>query len=435
MDDYPPPKENRTFYDYMTNPSNRENPIYTKREKLLLLISLVLSIIFSRIFFGTELSFFPRVGLFWLSYIFMFYLFNWTKIKSNKLLWVTNGLAALLALWYPIFSFVASPYDNVEFFYLTFLVLPAVLMVNTQWFRYNFSPNHFTGLPFSFIAGFFVDMFSGIPITFAVIGSLFSKKNFPVFSKVLIGLLISVGLMLFIIPMLMGADLLFQHYVLQFFGNIGFSAFFTQLIVIALSFMVIYSFMWNTSVAKVTPFAPAKEMTLDKIIAYIVLGNVILIYTLFCVIQFTYLFARAGLPEGLTFSEYARAGFAQTVIICGFNLLIFGVFLKFNAIKHYFIKFMLCLLLILTCIMLFSGGLRLSLYIEAFGFTWLRLLSAWFIIYLGVILVLAYIRLFTKKAMPLLVIAGVILLAWYVLLGYLNPHGFVTWYNTLHAFS
>ena len=74
---------------------------------------------------------------------------------------------------------------------------------------------------------------------------------------------------------------------------------------------------------------------------------------------------------------FRREGFAQTVAVCAINLLIFGVFLRFGA-RNRVTTILLASLLALTGVMLFSGFVRLGLYIDAFGMTWLRLLSAWF---------------------------------------------------------
>jgi len=148
---------------------------------------------------------------------------------------------------------------------------------------------------------------------------------------------------------------------------------------------------------------------------------------LFCVVQFTYLFAEAGLPGGMTYSEYAREGFAQTVVVCVINLLIFGVFLHFGKISK-LITGMLAGLLALTGVMLFSGFVRLGLYIDFYGMTWLRLLSAWFIIYMAAVIVFCGIRLWRER-LPLIALCTMILVGWYIVLGYLNPDGLIAWYN------
>jgi hypothetical protein len=61
--------------------------------------------------------------------------------------------------------------------------------------------------------------------------------------------------------------------------------------------------------------------------------------------------------------------------------------------------------------------------------TWLRLISAWFILYLSAVLTLCTTKLLTKKPFPILVLCALLLLFLYITLGYLNPNNFINWYN------
>jgi len=70
------------------------------------------------------------------------------------------------------------------------------------------------------------------------------------------------------------------------------------------------------------------------------------------------------------------------------------------------------------------------LYIDTFGMTWLRLLSAWFIAYLGMVIALCVVRIF-KKELPVVGLSAMLLLIWYIALGYLNPDGFIGWFNQM----
>jgi len=203
---------------------------------------------------------------------------------------------------------------------------------------------------------------------------------------------------------------------------------FIRLIVLLCMFGLFYSFLWNIGYGDNRAYIMPKTWQIDKIIASIVLGSVIFIYVLFCVVLFTYLFAQAGLPAGMTYSEYARQGFSQTVFICVMNLCILGIFAKFGKMSK-LLSALLCTLLALTAVMLVSGGMRLGLYIGAYGMTWLRLLSAWFIIYMAAVILLCAVRMFWKKKLPIMPICGILLVVWFIVLGYLNPDGFVGWYN------
>lgn len=80
---------------------------------------------------------------------------------------------------------------------------------------------------------------------------------------------------------------------------------------------------------------------------------------------------------------------------------------------------MLCLLVGCTVVMLISAYIRLSLYEEAYGFTFTRVLVHSFMIFLGVILLLAFIKVWRKR-LPLLKLFIIIGLSAYVLLNYMN---------------
>jgi uncharacterized membrane protein YczE len=84
--------------------------------------------------------------------------------------------------------------------------------------------------------------------------------------------------------------------------------------------------------------------------------------------------------------------------------------------------------------MLVSGFIRLGLYIDAYGLTWLRLISGWFIIYLAAAVVLCAVRMLKEK-LPLIMICAMLLLGWYVVLGYANPDGLIARYNTHYDYE
>jgi hypothetical protein len=170
---------------------------------------------------------------------------------------------------------------------------------------------------------------------------------------------------------------------------------------------------------------------MDTLVLAIVLISLLALYAVFCAVQFTYLFARAGLPNGMTYSEYAREGFAQTVAILGINLMLFGLSLRYGDKKR-LLTALQGLLLLLTAMMLVSGYVRLWLYIEAYGLTWLRLLSGWFMVYLTAVLLLCAARLVRPK-LALIAVCALMLLGWFAALGYANPDAIIGRVNAARA--
>jgi hypothetical protein len=408
----------------------RKAVVWSSAEKVLLIAAIVLAILFDRLIINQvfeSLRILPAI--FWLSYLAIFYVIFWKRVKNDAVLWFVSACVAALSVWNFIFEGWGV---NWQYRVIAALVIPAVLMAHAQWAAHSFSwknsDSEIISMLVTWLEGWFIKPFSGLPAFFGVSFSMLSGENKSKAARAVIGFLIVGAMMLVIIPLLMGADQVFGHYMSRIFHRIRFSSIIFHGIVITTAFGLFYSFLWNIGFGKNEAIKAKISASIDKIISTVILGSVICVYVAFCIVQFTYLFARAGLPYGMTYSEYAREGFAQTVAVCAINLLIFGVFLWLGS-PGKLLTTLQASLLALTGIKLISGAIRLHLYIDTFGMTWLRLISAWFIIYLAATIILCIVRLFTKKQMPLMGICSLLLLAWFVALGYLNPEGFINWWN------
>ncbi|HJR81014.1 MAG TPA: DUF4173 domain-containing protein, partial [Anaerolineales bacterium] len=127
--------------------------------------------------------------------------------------------------------------------------------------------------------------------------------------------------------------------------------------------------------------------------AAIVLGSVTVLFTAFVIVQFQYFFGgQANISlEGYTFSEYARKGFGELVVVAFFSLLLL---LGLGAItqretetqRRVFSAFGAGLVG-LVIVMLVSAYQRLVLYEMAYGFSRLRTYTHVFMIWLGLLLV------------------------------------------------
>jgi hypothetical protein len=406
----------------------------TNAEKILAIAALAIAVLFDRLLVNNLGNFFDGDGwhaVFWLGYLVIFYALFWQRVKKDVVLWIISGCVVALCVWnfIPFTSFEKDP--NWQFYFFTSLVIPAVLMVHAQWTAKSFLWKMFDGAVYamfiSWFEGWFIKPFTAVGELFSVTGSMVSDETKPIIKRAALGFLIVFFMMLIIIPLLMGADQMFGHHVTNILEQLSISKVIFHGIVVAIAFGLFYSFLWNIGYGDNSLHEHQSTGKADKIISTIVLSSTILVYVLFCAVQFTYLFARTGLPSHMTYSEYAREGFAQTVTVCAINIFIYLVFL-WRGEKCKCLTILLASLLALTGIMLFSGAVRLNLYIAAYGMTWLRLLSAWFIIYLAAVTLLSFIRLF-KENMPLVAICSLLLLIWYIALGYLNPDGFMHWYN------
>ena len=108
---------------------------------------------------------------------------------------------------------------------------------------------------------------------------------------------------------------------------------------------------------------------------------------MFCGIQIAVLFAGdvSALPEGMTYAEYAREGFFQLLLVSGINVvLIITAQRRFVSSKA--LRALLVFLTACTYLMEASSAMRMMLYVNAYGLTYLRLLVLWFLSLLALIL-------------------------------------------------
>jgi len=125
----------------------------------------------------------------------------------------------------------------------------------------------------------------------------------------------------------------------------------------------------------------------DTLVAVTFTAVLALIYAVFCAIQVSVLFAgrSAALPEGYTYAQYAREGFFQLLAVSAINVLLVIVSQRrFTAGKV--LRALLCVISACTYLMELSSAWRMILYVQVYGFTFLRLLVLWFLAVLSVVL-------------------------------------------------
>lgn len=398
---------------------------YTKVEMMVMPFAIAIGFLFDRLVIDGGKGWGLYSGIFWICYLVLFYTMTWKKIRTNKILWMFAGFISLLCVWNIFFDY------NSVYGRLTFVVVPGVCMGHAVLFGSGYKLKQVFALTVEWFTGWFIKPFIKIPHFFGVTRSLFSSEKNSTLKKVLIAAGITLPLLLIILPLLSGADMIFNLYIRKLIGDFSFADFVGHLIAIAVLSLCFFSFLWSVSIDSPQNTVKIKKLEIDIIISGIVLGVVLVIYALFCMVQFTYLFAGAGLPEGMTYSEYAREGFWQLIVIAGINLLLFGIFLSFGG-KSKLLKIMLGMLLAVTAVMIVSGALRLKLYTDVYGLTWLRLISAWFICFIAAVILLCGLRMFKEK-IPLFAISAFVLLGWYVVLGYVNPDALIVRYNLAHS--
>jgi Domain of unknown function (DUF4153) len=126
--------------------------------------------------------------------------------------------------------------------------------------------------------------------------------------------------------------------------------------------------------------------------AAVVLGGVVLLFAIFVGFQFRYFFGgqtNIGV-QGYTYSEYARRGFGELVVVAFFSLLLFvglsAIVKRHDPIQRRVFSGLGIGMVVLVGVMLVSAFQRLLLYEAAYGFSRLRMYTHIFMIWLGVLL-------------------------------------------------
>lgn len=404
---------NQDFYSQSPTPVRRE---YGAAQKWLLAVALIIGIAFDRALFAnggaaTIAEFTGRYFIFWASYIVSLYVFMWDRIKSNTDSWF------LIAAVFLLFG-RALVYKEQVLALVNLAVIPLVLMLHAAVAHHRYPAGQEGRYMLAYIKGWFVWPFSAIGSFFGALGAVFGKNSSKNRNKLAVGLLIAVPVVIVVMSLLLSADRVMDYYFNELFTRFRIDKFAGHLLLAAAAAILFYSFLYNAVFAQTKAAQPQSRPQISHISVSVVIGSLLFVYAVFAYIQFAYLFGSKGLPEGLTYSEYARSGFSQLLMIAAINIAVFGISLNYSS-EGGAKKCLLLGLLAATGVVLASGMLRLGMYIDAYGLTVFRILPMWFMIYLGITIALCAAKLFLKK-LPLLRLCAIALVVWYLVLNAVN---------------
>ncbi len=170
--------------------------------------------------------------------------------------------------------------------------------------------------------------------------------------------------------------------------------------------------------------------------AAIVLGSVVVLFTVFVLIQFKYFFggqANIDIVEGYIYSEYARRGFGELVTVAFFSLLLFlglsGIVQRETRLQRGGFSALGIAMVALVGVILVSAFQRLLLYEAAYGFSRLRTYTHVFMIWLGLLLVAVVIIDLLQRERAFALAALLASLGFAVSLSLLNVDGFIVRQN------
>lgn len=249
---------------------------------------------------------------------------------------------------------------------------------------------------------------------------------------VLIGVLIALPLLLLILLLLAGADAVFADFVSRFFSwdTWRFHFFYRikgHVLLFLFAFFASYCLMCRLSQPNLQETVQDKRKA-EPVVGITVTALVSLLYLFFCGIQVIYLFARAGdLPQGYTYSSYAREGFFQLVFVCLLNLALVLICCgRFRENKV--LKTLLTLICGCTYIMIASSVYRMLLYISVYHLTFLRLFVLWALLVISLLMAGA-VAVVYRKDFPFTAYCVGVITVLYLLFSFARPDGLIASYN------
>lgn len=257
--------------------------------------------------------------------------------------------------------------------------------------------------------------------------------------KLVLGLTLAAGVLIVVLPLLLSSDGVFNRILTAwtYVDIVNPLAEWTfRLIFFLFAAAYLYGYWMNRQHYEAQADAyeqeeeevPRKERKpMDLAVSNIFLGVVDFVYLSFCFIQIKYLFLGNALPPDMNYSEYAREGFFQLVLVTVINLVII-VLVNHIKVPHLSVNVLLTITILCTAIMTVSAFYRMSLYEGAYGYTRLRLLVYLFLIGEGLTFIPICIGIF-RPAFRYLETGLLILLIYYVGLTFLNVDGYVAYRN------
>ena len=249
---------------------------------------------------------------------------------------------------------------------------------------------------------------------------------------VLLGCAIALPLLVIILNLLSSADPVFAKVIKDIFGKLFYSWDVVKIVIFAaVIFFFVYGFIVKTGRRDLGANAP-KEGSYEPVIGITITVVLTAFYLIFAVVQIVYLFMNsAGLPDDMTYAEYARRGFFQLLFVAVVNVCIV---LIFDAIfrKSVVLKTVLVVMCICTYIMIASSAVRLSMYIKEYALTYLRINTIWALIVTSIVMLGVIISLFWRN-MPLFRYIFLTVMVMFTLYAFVRPGAVISKYNISQA--
>lgn len=413
----------------------------------LLAVSFAIALLFDRLVLNGLTNTYGRpdrmtqlLAIFWLICVTAATALHWRTARTRPFVWFIDAAITALGYWMVTRGVGIYTGDPVYGLLTGTIAVPSLLMLHAQSVNGRYDIRHPLGLALRWATGWIVQPFIGLgAFSHAIVGithAAVHDRRRSIIRRTAMALCIAVPLLMAMTALLMNADMVFSYAVTHVIGDIDLSSFVLHALLVLIASPLLFSLLHQqdrTDGRVAALYERSLTLKMDSLVMTIVLGLLLAVYALFCAVQFSFLFAREGLPGGLTYAEYARSGFFQLLVVASVNLVLFGAGSTY-ARRTRTLTVMLVGLIATTAIMLVSAAMRLGLYIAAYGLTWLRFTSMAFIALLTAVLILCAAKMCLNR-MPLIMACFALFVIWYVAIGYCDVPTIVTTYNLSHGFG
>lgn len=265
------------------------------------------------------------------------------------------------------------------------------------------------------------------------------KKAFSLFG----GILLAVPLLAVVVFLLMRSDATFEFYMDQFFLQIG-DRLFIYLWRLLPAFLIgcyLFGLLYGNLKKRYSMLPTIEKLETNKkrrkiipvLTTITVLGLLCTVYILFFIAQTNTLFSAFAhkTPDGITYAEYARRGFFELCFVAAINLAVTGFSCCFTALwkekKHPAVRVFYAILSAETLLLIASALSKMTLYVNRYGLTSLRVYSSWFMVLLAIIFLIFLFAQF--RNIPVVKSVTVAFCIWFLILCYGNVDSMIVQYN------
>ncbi len=218
---------------------------------------------------------------------------------------------------------------------------------------------------------------------------------------VVVGFVVAMGILCVTLPLLLSSDIMFSKIFGELLSYINFSTLFWISLTFIIGFTLPYAFFTALCRYNFPEGRERKMKYFDPVIGITFTSIVSLIYMVYCAIQIMYLFLgmSTGLPQYVTYAEYARGGFWELLFVSVINFIIILLCLYLFR-ENIVLKIILTIMCGCTFVMIVSSAYRMKMYVEEYNLTFLRILVLWFLVVLALIMIGMTVSIY-KKRFPL----------------------------------